>query len=241
MTECQGGGVKPSFFKGIRGGFYAFLMTALLGSLFAACSKSSSSPNDGGGGTKKYPEENMLKAYLDATAFDKTEVKTVGFVNALLDPVVQQGYVGIGLVFTPKVTGTINAITLKLPFNSSVNANFKNGISVLLWDVADTKKELKTFVVPNFSGGEEATLKIEPYLLTKGKQYAIATATYIYYNHSYSAGGKNATYPVQEGNIRIDKYIYSDPLLLSGAYKFPDRTINSNYSGDLGFVFQQTE
>jgi hypothetical protein len=230
--KMSGGGVKPLPFKGIRGGFYALLITALLGSLFAACSKSSSSPDPGGdpgGGGKPYPEENPLAEYLKQTGFDQTSIVGGHEIE----------YFTFALWFTPSETGEIKAITVKIPGGSNVGV-------VSLWSIeTGTPTQLKTYQITDITANQEVKRVLEvPLQVIKNKQYAIY----------YSAGGNNqcfqryskdkkaAPYPMVIGNIRIDgftfkKYNYPFPK----SFPLPTDNEKLSYYGDCGFVFQRTK
>jgi hypothetical protein len=174
-----------------------------------------------------YAEENPFPAFL--AALGTNPPSPVQVINA--GPMVERAW-----VFTPTATGTINAVTLRLP-RDTVN------VRMTIWDVA-TATALKTIIIPSITGGGTVTQSLDvPLPLTKNKQYALSYNSIFYYERQPSGTGK-FPYPFTTGNIRIDEYRHSDSFGQgSSAQVFPDAShiFNNSYHGDFSFVFLRTQ
>lgn len=162
-----------------------------------------------------YPVENPMDAYMASLSDTSPTV-----VNAALYE--------IGLVFTPKVKGNLNAIQVKLP---SVNSNLR----VTLWD-ASTKAIISTEIVNVTAANTVITKNIAPLELVKDKQYTITMNTNSYYYFGSAVGPALTTYPLTIGNIIFNNFIY-----ISGTTPatYPTTINPSEYAGQLNVVFQQ--
>ncbi|MDR2206182.1 MAG: hypothetical protein LBE36_08525 [Flavobacteriaceae bacterium] len=165
-----------------------------------------------------YPEENPLAAYLAATGFDEyVESNTYA------------SYYEEGFGFIPKVTGQINAVTVKIPANAT-------NIRVTIWETA-TKSVLKTITIPSVTKDVEVKQYLDnPLALTKDKGYTITFNTKSDYTRSRTGGGV-PVYPIIAGNISIEGFGY---YFAGGtAQTYPDHQVDDEYYGDCSFVFQQ--
>lgn len=162
-----------------------------------------------------YPVENPMDAYMASLSDNSPTV-----VNAALYE--------IGLVFTPKVKGNLNAIQVKLP---TVNSNLR----VTLWD-ASTKAIISTEIVNVTAAHTVITKNIAPLELVKDKQYTITMNTNSYYYFGSAVGPALTTYPLTIGNIIFNNFIY-----ISGTTPatYPTTINPSEYAGQLNVVFQQ--
>lgn len=163
-----------------------------------------------------FPVENPLSAFM-ASLSDTTPLT----VNA--------ASYEVGLVFTPKVKGTLNGIQVKIP---TVNSTLR----VTLWDTA-TNAIISTEIVNVTAANTVITKNISPLALVKDKQYTITmnTDSYFYYG---SVGSPALTaYPLTIGNIIFNNFIYT-PGTTPATY--PTTISPGEYAGELNVVFQQT-
>ena len=163
-----------------------------------------------------YPVENPLSAYLTNSGF----TTSTNMVNV--------GDYEFGLVFSPNVTGKINAITVQIP---DTNASLR----VTIWDF-DTKAVLRTEVVNVSAANTLITKSIAELALVKDKKYLISINSNDYY-YKEKAGGASATYPIAAGNIKFTGYQWRS----GSTQTFPATVDASYYAGDLSFVFQQID
>jgi hypothetical protein len=179
---------------------------------------------------KSYPEENPWESYLKQTGFDQY----YEIVNTATSW-------EIGLMFTPLVNGTINAITLHLP-------EARNNVPVTLWKVdatGNTGNKIQTFTVnvpaDKVAADKEVEYRLpETILLTKGEQYVISfhTGGKKYYGRAINANFPDTkAYPVTAGNIQI----LERRFINAATTTFPTGKSFANYFGDCSFVFQRTK
>lgn len=162
-----------------------------------------------------YPVENPMAAYM--ASLSDTSPTTVNAASY-----------EIGLVFTPKVKGNLNAIQVKLP---TVNS----ALRVTLWDTA-TKAIISTEIMNVTAANTVITKNIAPLALVKDKQYTITMSTVSYYYFGSAGGPALTTYPLTIGNIIFNNFIYT-PGTTPATYP---TTINpGEYAGELNIVFQQ--
>lgn len=163
-----------------------------------------------------YPVENPMATFM-ANLSDTTPTT----VNA--------ASYEIGLVFTPKVKGNLNAIQVKLP---TVNS----ALRVTLWD-SSTNTMIITEIVDVNIANTVITKNISAYPLMKDKKYTITMNSASYYYYGAAAGPALTSYPLTVGNVIFNHFIYS-PATTPATYP---ATINpSEYAGELNIVFQQT-
>ncbi len=135
----------------------------------------------------------------------------------------------IGLVFTPKVKGNLNAIQVKIP---SVNS----ALRVTLWDTS-TNAIISTETVNVTAGNTVITKNIFPLALEKDKQYTITMNTSSYYYYGSAGGPALTTYPLTIGNIIFNNFIY---IAGTTPATYPTTIEPGEYAGELNVVFQQT-
>lgn len=162
-----------------------------------------------------YPVENPLAAYITNSGFtDSSNMVNVGSYE-------------FGLVFSPNVSGKINAVTVQIP---DANANLR----VTIWDF-DTQTVLRTEVVNVTAANTLITKTITELPLVKDKKYLISMNSNDYY-YKEKPGGGSATYPIAAGNIKFTGYQWKS----GGAQAFPTTVDATYFAGDLSFEFQQT-
>ena len=163
-----------------------------------------------------YPVENPMAAYM--ASLSDTTPNTVNGANY-----------EIGLVFTPKEKGNLNAIQVKLP---TVNS----ALRVTLWDTA-THAIISTEIVNVTAANTVITKNIVPLALVKDKQYTITMSTLSYFYYGSSAGPALTTYPLTIGNIIFNNFIY---IAATTPATYPTTINAGEYAGELNVVFQQT-
>lgn len=162
-----------------------------------------------------YPVENPLAAYITNSGFSTSS----NMVNV--------GDYEFGLVFSPNVTGKINAVTVQIP---DANANLR----VTIWDF-DTQAVLRTEMLNVSAANTLITKTITELALVKDKKYLISMNSNDYY-YKEKPGGASTTYPIVAGNIKFTGYQWKS----GSTQTFPTTVDATYYAGDLSFVFQQT-
>jgi hypothetical protein len=162
-----------------------------------------------------YADENPLASYITSTGFSTISNQ----INA--------GDYEFGLVFSPNVNGNIKAITAKIP---DTNGNLR----VSIWDF-DSKTILRTEILNLSTANTMITKSIGDLALQKDKKYMISMNSNDWYNRT-KPDDTNATYPITTGNIKIFGYSWKSGTTQT----FPNNEETNYYSGDLSFVFQQT-
>ena len=163
-----------------------------------------------------YPVENPMAAYM--ASLSDTTPSTINAASY-----------EIGLVFTPKVKGNLNAIQVKLPTANSA-------LRVTLWDTS-TKAIISTELVNVTTGNTVITKNISPLALVKDKQYTITMNTASYYYYGSVAGPALTTYPLTIGNVIFNNFIY---IAGTTPATYPTTINAGEYAGELNVVFQQT-
>ncbi|MFC0343089.1 DUF4082 domain-containing protein [Epilithonimonas hispanica] len=180
-----------------------------------ACSKDDTD-ND-----REFPQENPLTSFLQKSGFDE-------LINNY-----ELGASGeIGYKFKPKVKGTINAVTLKIPRD-------RTNIPVTIWD-AETRAIIKTVTIPIVKANIEATQNIQPIEILPTKTYIISANNTRSYYERMKADQSDIRYPIEAGNISVlgANYMFSRDIL---GPTFPENGEELRYLyGDVSFVFQQT-
>ena len=166
---------------------------------------------------KTYSEENPLVTYMESSGFNQ---KTANFINA--------GSYEFGYRFQPKVKGTINAITFKIPDNAT-------NTRVTIWN-AETKVVLRTITIPTSTANTELRLAIDPLSIEPSEKYAITYNGNDWYKR-YKTDNSVTTYPINAGNISILGYNW----LGTASQTFPTNVSADYYGGDLSIVFQQKD
>ncbi len=184
--------------------------------LFFAISNCRSKDDDEPIPPKVYPVEKPLAAFIYNSGINQS----TDFVNSL-------NYES-GQVFSPNVTGTINAIHVKLPDSES-------NLRITIWDY-DTKVVLKTEVVNVTAANTIITKAITPLSLQKDKKYVISMNGNDWYNREKNPATPIA-YPIVAGNITYHNYIWKSGT----AQVFPTNVDATYIAGDIDFTFQQTD
>lgn len=161
-----------------------------------------------------YPEQQFAQQFLSDIGYTAKTSQLNGPYNFVF-----------GYQFTPLVNGKIKAVKLKLPVA-------RPAITVSIWDTA-TQTVLKSASVTVVAADTDYTVQIDPLQLTKDKQYMITFQSNVFYSYKKPDSG-SGVYPVTAGNIRVDGFQYT----LTGTY--PDMAHTYQASGDLDFIFQQT-
>ncbi len=185
------------------------MLLAFLCISILSCKKDDSGPS--------FQEENFLDGYLTTTGFNQ---KVISFVNS--------GTYEFGLEFTPLVKGSITSLRVKLPDTNP-------SLRITIWDkvaVAIIKTEIFNVVAAN----TVYDIDIVDLPLVKDREYAITMSSNDWYNRE-KTDGSNTTYPVSIGNIKINKYIYSD----GATQVYPLSVGVRYYAGDLSFNFLQQQ
>lgn len=190
----------------------AFLIGA---SIVTSCSKDRDEPT-----SRVYPEENPLALYLKNSGFDQT---TKNYINSER---IEAGY-----VFTPKVKGTINAITFMIPANET-------NVRVTIWD-ATAKIVLRTIIIPNVIANTEVKKNIDPLAVTPDKNYLISYNGDDYYERKQTNPFDPVNYPIEVGNLMIIEA--REGVGTSTAQIYPNGKATNYYKGDVSILFQQTE
>jgi hypothetical protein len=188
----------------------AFAVLAIL-FVFTACSKNDDSK------PVVYPEENPWRKYYEATGFTAID----SYINAYPNEA--------GLVFSPKVKGKINALTVKIP-------DINNQLRITIWDY-ETQAILRSEIVNIATQNTEFTIPILPMELVKDKKYLISMNTRDWYERG-RVDLNDAPYPITAGNIIFYEFRWENGAT---AQNFPTRIANNLYQGDLRFVFQQVD
>lgn len=189
----------------------SIIVLLVLSITFTSCSKDDEPTKP------TFPEENFLSEYLSKSGFGEKEFKNIN-----------RGTFEFGVEFTPKVKGKINSFVVKLP-----DAN--SSLRITLWD-ATAKTVIKTEMVDVDEADKTKTFAIDAIALTKDKKYMITMNSNDWFKRE-KTDGSEVTYPVEAGNINVEKYGY-----ISGIDQvYPDSFYNDYYAGDLSFNFQQTE
>jgi hypothetical protein len=175
-----------------------------------SCSKKE--PQEVNNTPNKIVEENPLKGIIAAFGTDPNIT-----VASLGDP----RYVGY--TFKTKVNGKISALQFKNPVN--------NG------DVAIFDKLTKTLIKNEIITGKvstENTKEIEPIQIEAYREYVIATIVTNAYKYE-KKNGSVINFPISAGNVEIVNFIKSSGFP-NGA-TMPTQTINTEFNGDMSFVF----
>lgn len=180
--------------------------------VLTSCSK------DDGPTAPTFPEENFLSEYLSKSSLDQEELKSINSTNSY----------EFGVEFTPKVKGKITSFVVKLP-----DAN--NSLRITLWD-ATAKTVIKTETVNVDEADKVKTFAIDAITLTKDKKYMITMNSNDWFSRRKSDRSQ-VTYPIESGNINVERYGFS----LGTDQVYPGAFPDNYYAGDLSFNFQQTE
>lgn len=181
-----------------------------------ACSKDDRDNN------KEFPQENPLTSFLQKSGFDE-----------LINNYEIGAYGEMGYKFKPKVKGTINAVTLKIPRD-------RTNVLVTIWN-AETKAAIKTVTIPIVNANIEAIQNIQPIEILPSKTYIISVNNTRSYYERMKADQSDIRYPIEAGNISVlgANYRFGGDIV---GPTFPENAEELRYLyGDVSFVFQQTD
>jgi hypothetical protein len=167
----------------------------------------------------QFPVENFLNGFLTTTGFDQQTTNQIS----------TSGYYNMGVAFKPKVNGTINSITIKLPSSDG-------GVVVRIWKVS-TQALLKTIPVVVATNNLEVTTSIDKLPLLKDEEYVITMKVNSWFDRK-KTNNSSVNFPVEVNNIKIT----GTTNTIINTYPGINNNISGNiYFGDISFNFQQTE
>jgi hypothetical protein len=180
---------------------------------------SCSGDDDYNKGPVTYVAENPLDSYLATSGFNQKAANTINGESF-----------EFGFSFKPTVTGKITSVFAKMPDTNTA-------LRITLWD-ASTKTVIhseKMFVSVANMAFEKTILPIQ---LVKDKEYFFSVNSDDWFTRT-KTDGSSTTYPIVAGNIIITGYAYSASSATETI--FPATARNNYYSGDVSFLFKQTE
>ena len=185
--------------------------------LFISCSKNDDKPILAAI-TNPYPVENFLNGYLTTTGFNQQTINVAS----------TSGYYNYGVVFKPKVNGTINAVVIKLPSSDG-------DVVVRIWKVY-TQALLKSLSVIVPTNNLEVTTLIDKLPLLKDEEYVITMKVISWFDRK-KTDSSSISFPVDVNNIKITGFI-SDS---QNVFPYVERNNVYLHHGDISFNFQQTQ
>lgn len=168
----------------------------------------------------QFPEESFFQEFITQSGFDKIKVPVVNWETSY----------ELGINFSPLVSGKINAIKIALPHTSPT-------LKVTLWEVS-TRTIINQLTVKIDQAETYSTLEIQPIPLEKSKKYILSMQTNSFFTY-YRTNHIRAEYPYTVGNIVINNSHYE--ISPDGNPIYPAQTIDTQFYGNIDFVFQQTE
>ena len=192
---------------------FRYLFFLCLVAIVFSCSNDGSTPIYP---IKKY--ENPLPGFLKASGFDEENATITD------SPVNYE----TGFKFIPRKVGQITAFGVKIPKTS-------DDIRVTIWDVSEATV-IKTQHIKVTTANTTVVVSIAPFPLEKDHEYMISMNTKDFYTHSRTDAA-TATYPYTVGNFDVTGSAYR----LGTDQVMPDNAILDANSGDVSFVFEETE